>query len=380
MVSCAAFRFVPICAFAVLCSAMAARGIASEPFAFPPPEGFVWRGGAAEAVAGPQLLLGDGSLLVAEVYEINGERVLAGSRVLGEVEIPIARLRGILWQPPSEPGAREAARRAIREARGRYDEIHLENGDRITGLLGPLAEFGEVLTLETDAGRVDAPLDRVTGMIYNPALAAAPIRAPQWELGFRDGSILYAESLSPSGEGLEIQLAGDIQIGIPSAEEFLGSTLVHMRALSPEILYLSELEPAGYKHVPFLSREWPYQMNRSALGGLLRTGGGVHPAGIGMHSTARLTFAVPAGYSKFVSEIAVDDAANGGGSVVFRVFLSYEGQWREAYRSPVVRGGEALRKVELDLGGAQGISLVVDFADRADQGDYADWLYPRLFK
>ena len=71
-----------------------------------------------------------------------------------------------------------------------------------------------------------------------------------------------------------------------------------------------------------------------------------------------------------------DDQAEGGGSVGFRVFV--DGQVR--YASPVVRGGQAPLPISVDVAGAKRLDLVVDFADRADQVDHADWLDARLVR
>jgi hypothetical protein len=51
---------------------------------------------------------------------------------------------------------------------------------------------------------------------------------------------------------------------------------------------------------------------------------------------------------------------------------------KEAYKSGIVRGGEAPQTVSVDLAGAQGITLTVDYADRGDELDRADWLDARL--
>ena len=78
--------------------------------------------------------------------------------------------------------------------------------------------------------------------------------------------------------------------------------------------------------------------------------------------------------------MALDDAAKGRGSVVFGVYLLRDGKWAEAYKSGIVRGGESPQPVSVDLRGAQGLTLTVDYADRGDELDYADWLDARLVR
>ncbi|NLF10042.1 MAG: hypothetical protein GX594_18995 [Pirellulaceae bacterium] len=51
---------------------------------------------------------------------------------------------------------------------------------------------------------------------------------------------------------------------------------------------------------------------------------------------------------------------------------------REKYAGPILRDGEPPVPVEVDLTGAKRMELVVDYADRADVLDRADWLDARI--
>jgi hypothetical protein len=87
------------------------------------------------------------------------------------------------------------------------------------------------------------------------------------------------------------------------------------------------------------------------------------------------------GYRRFEAELAIDEETGLGGSAVFRVFLRPpSGTWNRIYESPVVRGGDAPRPISVDVSGATGIALLVDFAERGDVLDHADWLLARLVK
>ena len=77
--------------------------------------------------------------------------------------------------------------------------------------------------------------------------------------------------------------------------------------------------------------------------------------------------------------MAVDQRAGRSGSVEFRVYLQdSNGQWSRAYESDVVRGGDPLVPMRVNVRGAHGVALIVDFADRADEWDHANWLNARL--
>ena len=76
----------------------------------------------------------------------------------------------------------------------------------------------------------------------------------------------------------------------------------------------------------------------------------------------------------------MDDAAKGRGSVVFSVYVDRGGKWTEAYQSGTLRGGEPPQDISVDLRGSTGLTLTVDYADRGDEMDYADWLDARLLR
>ena len=77
---------------------------------------------------------------------------------------------------------------------------------------------------------------------------------------------------------------------------------------------------------------------------------------------------------RFQAELGIDDSTAGRGSVQFRVLV--DGQ--EKFISPTIRGGQPPVPVSVDVAGAKKLELVVDYADRADVLDHADWLNARL--
>jgi hypothetical protein len=146
------------------------------------------------------------------------------------------------------------------------------------------------------------------------------------------------------------------------------------------VKWLTDMKALGYKHIPFLAVEWPYRADRSVTGGRLRSSGAVFLRGLGMHTTSRLAYDV-ASYRRFEAELALNETASRRGSVVFKVLLQSEsGQWSAAHESPIIRGGDAPTPISIDLKGASRLALIVEFADRGDELDHANWLSARLIK
>src|SRR5690606_38009425 len=102
--------------------------------------------------------------------------------------------------------------------------------------------------------------------------------------------------------------------------------------------------------------------------------------GIGIHSASRLTYSLDRQLARFDASIAMDDSAGSAGSVTFSVYLLRGGTWQEAYKSDIVRGGSPPLPISVDVASAQGITLIVDYADRGDELDRANWLDARLVR
>lgn len=326
----------------------------------------------------PQMVLADGGILVAEISAIDAEQASVVSPTFGGLKLPLAELATCLLHPPTDPWRRDALRERMLSANGDLDRLLLANGDELRGTI--VSSDGNDVAFRTAIGGANAdaihvPLANVAAIVFNPALRARAKTLPTrtW-IGLSDGSLLLTADWSLI-DG-KLQLASSSATAWTSNEAAASEPLAFLQPLSGEARYLSDLEPEAYRHIPYLGREWPYRLDRTVSGAQLRAGGRLFVKGVGMHSASRLTFPLGAGYAKFEAEIAIDDEALGGGSVVFRVFADAE----ERYRSPVIHGGDAPTPISVPVAGATRLSLVVDHAERGDQLDRADWLNARLLK
>jgi hypothetical protein len=324
------------------------------------------------------VLFGDGSQLVASaawagrapIELANNEWVLK-SDAIDAFRLPRSLVRGLVFAESAHPAERRQLAERVRAASGTSDEIWLTNQDRLTGRV---SGFGEgTMTLSTPGGDAKLPLSRVE------AVAFAGSRAPagaKLAVGLRDGSLLRVASMRASEKELELALT--------SGERLTGSSVgdvVAVQALgSDRFVYLSDLEPAEYRHVPYLSIGWPLARDRNVLGQSLRVRGNRYLKGLGMHSAARVTYRLDGRWRRFEADVAIDDSAGRRGSVTFGVHVSRNGQWQAAFASGIERGGGEPKPVSVDVRGADGITLTVDYADRGDELDHADWLDARLAK
>lgn len=325
-------------------------------------------GACVEPGRGPYLVLVDGGLLVADILSADKQSVAADSPAFGEMKISSGIVAGIVFQPPADPRRRDLLIDRVATSERDADRVILANEDEVTGAVQFIRD--RKIHIETRIGAVDVDVGRVRALIYGPALPRPqPAAGARFLAGFHDGSLLAATTLSLSEKTVEIATSGTAWTTSPAE-------LVCLQPLGGRAVYLSDLQAADYRSVPFLEMKWPYRTDRCVLGARLRAGGRIYLKGIGVHSAARLTYALAEPYRRFQAELAIDDETGGKGSVGFRVFADR----RQVYASPVVRGGQPPVPVSIDITGARRLDLVVDFADRGDELDHADWLDARLVK
>ncbi|MCD4727418.1 MAG: NPCBM/NEW2 domain-containing protein [Pirellulales bacterium] len=366
------------------------------------------------------LLLADGGWIAAHVATADRQKLTADSDLFGTFSLPLESLAGVVFHssppPPQAGGGRGVGAPAspLPLGEGRGVGALLKNGDELTGPLIGIAD--NVVRLQTGVGTVEIPTNRITAIILptKPRPLVAPVgkHLRTW-VGLSDGSRLLAARLAIEGGSAAIDAAG--RTWKTSAEN-----IVFLQPLGGRAVYLSDLKPVEYRQAPYLDLPWPYHADRNATGGRLRSGGQLYLKGIGVHSASRLVFSpLPLGEGpgvraakqsdspllpgekpgtgkknspllpgegpgvraagapkRFQALVGIDDSTDGRGSVRFRVLVD----GRERYVSPILRGGDPPVPVLVELTGAKRLELVVDYADRADVLDHADWLDARLVR
>lgn len=332
----------------------------------------VYWGAFAAPSVGAQLLLAGGGLIVVDAVLIEKELASGQSSALGAVSLPIEMLAAVMLHPPSDSAAYDRLLVRLTALDTQVDRLLLDNGDELTGTI--LGLDGKAVQFESGGGKRNVEVDKITALSFNATLVQQPrLTGLRMLVGLRDGSRVTAVALSSQQGQARLKLSGGAELTAPL------EAIVALQALGGRSQYLSDLAPASYKHLPYLNLTWPYRNDRSVFGGPLRAGGKLLAKGLGMHSPARITYDLPDSVNRFDAEVAIDSEAGNRGSVVFRVFVDDgSGSWQERLATPVVRGGEAPRPVTADISGARRISLLVDYADRGDELDHADWLNARV--
>jgi len=319
------------------------------------------------------IVLVDGTVVAVETVGADAENLQVTTVIVGPREIPLPLVRGVVFPGAGTTAKRDRLlRRLASTNRGDRDLVLTVGDDEIAGTIKSI-DFQNV-TLDTALGIVVVELTKTAAIVFNPALAApAPSSGVRTLVGTRDGSIFNCSAIKPNGELLKL-IPSALDGASAPAWEPARTDVVYLQTIGGKVTYLSDLTPSGFKHVPYLERQWSYGLDRTICGATLTADGKRYRKGVSMHSTSRLTFPIAPDKKRFAAEIAIDDETQRRGSVTFRVFVDAE----ERFRSEVVRGGEKPRTIEVDVAGGSQLSLVVDFADFADEQDHADWLNARL--
>jgi hypothetical protein len=348
-------------------------------------------GNPAELRSEVVLLTTDGSLLVGgpaafggDIAALKGASLTFVTGLFDEIILPLAAVRGIVFQPPADARGKDRLLARMAKIGGTEDLVVLANGDELTGTIRSFAEGklkllrrgtagpGEIeLTLSTPSGS-----GQVAAIAFNPAPGAAKAKPTSRLLvGFADGSLVAADKLWRDADEVRLQMPGPNKTTLVCDRP---TKLVSLQPLNVGVTYLSDLTAHSYRHIPYLTLTLPYYIDRSATGDRLRSNGKLYSKGLGIPSAARLTYVLDKPYRRFQAELALDDAAEMQGSVVCRVYLNIDGAWKPAYESEIIRGGDWPVPISVDLKGAAALTLIVDYADRGDEQDLANWLNARL--
>lgn len=368
---------------------------------------FRW-GQLAETGRTTGVALSDGSLLSAERWKLEGDRLQVTLATGVEFVVPRSRAIAVVRAWPAAPLERSRQLRAWRLQAETRDQVQLASGDMLNGIvLGGAFDAGEAadespspkpaekrvddsssmtnrLRLELARGETSVEISAVNSIVFR-AEGRVERRgdSPRWVIGLDDGSLLQVMKLEAKAGRLHGELLGGV-VWECDRNAFCESICFVQPIDEPDRAasnsrYVSDLESAGYRHVSWLGREWPFARDGNVLGGDLRAGDRTYVKGIGMHATSRLAFDLEGRFDKLRGEVALDDAAESRGSVVFRAYVDRgDGQWTQVYASEVVRGGTPPTPIEVDVKSAVRLALIVDAADHGPVSDYANWLDLRL--
>lgn len=334
----------------------------------------------------PLVMLTTGDVLRARPVALTEDRLLATWEDfpdLDHLSIPLELVRGV-WSPatdgqhPPNPASPPVAAPYTRwwnrllDQAANHDTLWLTNGDTLTGELRGLGEGRYRLVATGETNETDVPSDAIEGWRLNTELLSVPATLEAGlTLLLLDGSRIVARHARLVNEVLELETRFGSVLRVPLLN------VVEVRPFGGSVRYLSDLEPAEYRHTPLLRLAWPLVRDRSVVGGPLAPGGTLAVKGLGMHATSEVRYDLTNDDREFRTRLGVDSAAGTAGSLIGEVLLDD----RVVYRSPVLTGTDPPVDVPpIPVRGGKSLVLRVLAGPRGDIRDLADWADARLVK
>jgi NPCBM/NEW2 domain len=316
------------------------------------------------------LIFPDGDRLSRCVIASAGEATLEVQRPeRGPLAIPIDGILGLIFNAPLEPDAADVLISRVRDEPRSSEVLWLANGDRLAG--GLLGLDDKKVTFQTPNRKADYEASGLVALGFDPKLVVYPRpEGPFLELTLVDGSRLGVTDVRVEGGMVRAKTRHGLAISLPVGE----LTQVHTK--NGPVVYLSDIEPARTKYIPYVGPPRPFKKDQAVDGLPLRLGGKVYDRGIGTQSRSYLAYRLDPDVKRLQALVGLDDRAGPLGSVVFRVVVDGE----DRYVSPTMSARDAPRALDVDIKGAKTLVLVTDFADRGDVRDHADWVEVRLIR
>jgi hypothetical protein len=330
----------------------------------------------------PHLLLANGDRVPGKIDRIDGETVRFLPAWQGDVPkearllIPLSAIAVLWYEPGALAGLDPLDRAWLTETRTR-DVVLLRNGDKITGTLTGGSADGRQLWLE--ANKID--VQRVAAVAGNTALLRRPkLKAAYARVVLRNGGRVSLTSATAD----ELAVVGKPwfggQVRIPWAE------VVAYDVLLGPATYLHELTPTQYEQRPFSASQlppWPLGKATSVGGRPLRLrtplGSSTFDHGIGLHSFARVTYALDGAYSTFEATVGLHDHADAGHRGNVRVQVLVDQPPRPGADAVLTLANGPLL-VRIDVKQAKTLTLLVDYGTGGDVQDHVDWGDARLIR
>lgn len=299
-----------------------------------------------------------GERLRAEFVGHEGESLLAHHPALSALRIPLDRLTRI---------TRADAPQAPLPAEEEHDVIELANGDVLRGLI-TVATRTDIAVQINDESRT-IPWERIRRI----ELAAAEDATPPGKFVRIDlvgGSRIIANELRWSETSIEARVLAGQRVQLPI------DAIARAEWNTGRRIWLSDLPPVSHDSRPLFGPRWPLGRDRGPNDLPLRAHGREYARGVALHSAARVTYALQGDFDRFRAAVAIDDSAGDWADADVRILADD----REVARIDHVRRGEPPQPIDVDVRGANMLTIRIEYAAHGDIDDRVDLLDAALIR
>lgn len=331
----------------------------------------------------------DGSWLCGEL-EMETEKVAVISDWFESFSLPFSKVRGMVLNSPATLEQWLELESQLLETSGTEDHVWLRDGNRLSGVLNLTKESlaSQSVVLETGGQEITLSLEQIVAVVFSPALQG-PLspRSTSERIGIRDGSMIIATRKRIDDQRVVIESADGLQLASFDVPSEFAKAISSLEHTPPNVVRLSDLEPASFKHLADNTLQWQLGINRDVYARPLIVDSGVVANGLALHSASQVAYRWDGSPARLIAEIRFAKPQAGGsqrlGSVMCRLLVAREGELQTIAEIPLKRSAANVpdsAMPNIDVSGAQLIVLIVEPADYGQYGDHVLWLDARLYR
>nr|WP_319633430.1 fibronectin type III domain-containing protein [Paenibacillus psychroresistens] len=180
------------------------------------------------------------------------------------------------------------------------------------------------------------------------------------------GSTIGASATTFMVTGLTTNTTYSFTVKAKDAANNLSAASSALSVTTPTVTYVSDLTWVS------ATSGWNTTRNNLSIDGNTITLAGVtYPKGIGTHANSDVIYNISNGYSRFVSDIGVDDeVTHANASVIFQVWLDSV----KVYDSGLMTANSATKRIDVDVTGKSQLKMTVtDAGVNGSDYDHASW-------
>jgi hypothetical protein len=319
----------------------------------------------------PLLWMETGGWLSVSSVESADNRLTFESELAGAAKCDIDRVSAIAFQQTAVKGAAAAElKRYLKEA-PKSDVLIIGKEGELVSLEGVFMRLDEkVVVFRWRETEQTVARERVIALVFAPVKRAPVNNTEAVSVLGKDGSSLQGLLRDLNNDAAVLEVAGLGRLSIPL------SRLSAIDLICGRSVYVSSLEPVKVEQTPYFDHVFQFRRDESVGGKPISLGGVRYERGLGVHSRCALTYALSGNYRRLTGVVGIDDEVGKLGDVVFRVVAD----GKELFNSGNIRGGDAPRRLALNVTGLVTLTLEVDFGADMDIGDHADWADLKLVK
>jgi hypothetical protein len=281
-------------------------------------------------------------------------------------------------------------------AEGRNDQVAVKDRGWIQGTLVwsedsfDLVQPSGRLVLRVDGENLELKIEEVEAILFSPVLTPIMSTVASQSIGFKDGSRLYCTQWSiDTNQFARFRLTGGLELKSAVSVSEISSNVCFLAGSSKNFSYLSDIEPASYKHLDFLSTKWELGRDYDLWRRKLKQANGDSNAGevekgLAMHATSQVAFRWNKSAGKLLAQVVLAEpeqpSTSSAGSAIAKVLILKEGKLETKLTSDLITLKSQPQEVDVSITGAELVILLVDAGPQGTIGDHVLWLDARIAK